>query len=369
MRILADLTYIHLSDEYSGVAISSYRMLPALHEVAQDIEILGLVNPADQEMIRSHFPWMDIVPIRLRSFHKIKNLDAWLNRRTLDKIIADNAVDIFFLPHFSDRCIWSGVVPNVAVMHDAQGFKIGPNKARLLLYKVFIRLHARHIDHVVTISESARADIVEHLPRFSDRISVISQSLPVREYSYDDVAEGYRPYILSVNTLLEYKGPLTIIKAFRSIKDDIPHKLLLKGLPTAYSKGVLKPYIAREGLQDRVLILDKKFTPDQMDALYRGASLFVSASTMEGFGFTPLEASLRGIPVLCADIPTIRETSLSLLHYYSPAGDDALLAAEIKKLLSSPPDMTEVAGILTEHYSPRRQALLYSSLFHKVYGQ
>ncbi len=367
MRILVDLTYIHPSDEYSGIAIFSYSMLPTLYEVAQDIEILGLVNPLNQTIIQAHFPWMTLLCLDQRNIHALQNLNPWLNRGALDRLIAGNSVDLFFVPYFGDRCLRTSKVPTVAVMHDAQGFVFGPNRLRIHLYRLFTRIAARHVDVMVTISQYARTDILAHLPRLTSHIEVINQSLPVREYSYSDIADQYGPYILSVNTLVQYKGPLTIIKAFRRIKDEIPHKLLLKGLPTSFSENVLKPFIIQERLQDRVLILDKKFTPDQMNALYRGASLFVSASTMEGFGLTPLEASMRGIPTICADIPAVRETSLSLLRYYSPATDDAALAGQIMDMLSSPPDMSEAAGRLQEHYSPRRQALAYSRLFNKVH--
>ncbi len=48
---------------------------------------------------------------------------------------------------------------------------------------------------------------------------------------------------------------------------------------------------------------------EELDALYRKASVLALPSRYEGFGFTPLEAMARRCPVLASDIPAVREIS------------------------------------------------------------
>lgn len=46
-----------------------------------------------------------------------------------------------------------------------------------------------------------------------------------------------------------------------------------------------------------------------MHKLYSNASLFVSPSLMEGFGFTPIEAAIHCVPVVCTKETALYETT------------------------------------------------------------
>ena len=367
MRVLVDLTYISPADPYSGVAVFSYSMLPALQKTAPDITLVGLCNDANGQSMRAHFPWMEMLTLHERNIHALQNVKPFLNRRALDRLVVSGGIDLFFVPFLGDRGLFTRRVPTVAVMHDAQGFVFGPNAARRLLYKVFTLNAARHVDHLVTISEYARQDILEKVRTLKAPVSVINQSLPLRSTAALHSPGTNPPYILSVNTLVAYKNPLTVLRAYRRIMDSIPHSLYFKGRETQYSRDILQPYIDAHGLSGRVKIISETYSPEQMDTLYRGASLFVSASSMEGFGLTPLEAAMRGVPVVCADIPSVREVTLGLLDYYSPSDDDEALAAKMAAALGGrTADMTAIAARYEEHYSTGRQAEAYARLLREM---
>jgi len=367
MRVLVDLTYIHPSDLFSGVAIFSYSMLPNLHETDPGIELIGLVNDLNAQAIHERLPWMETLTIHERNIHALQNVKPFFNRGALDRLVRDNGIDLFFVPYLSDRGLFTGKAPTLAVMHDAQGFVFGPNKLRTALYKIFTLIAARHVDHMVTISEFSKQDIMKKVRTLKAPITVINQSLPFKSTATLPKPAVEVPYILSVNTLVSYKNPLTIVKAFQRIMDALPHKLYFKGRETDYSRNVLQPYIDAHGLSERVKIISQTYTPAQMDELFKGASLFVSASTMEGFGLTPLEASMRGVPTVCADIPATREITLGLLEYYSPAFDDEALAGKMAATLGGAHgDMAAIAARYEEHYSTRRQAEAYARLMHSM---
>lgn len=52
--------------------------------------------------------------------------------------------------------------------------------------------------------------------------------------------------------------------------------------------------------------------------LYTKAEIFVFPSLMEGFGLPPLEAMKHGLPVVCSNIPVLREILGDAAVYFDP---------------------------------------------------
>jgi glycosyltransferase involved in cell wall biosynthesis len=66
---------------------------------------------------------------------------------------------------------------------------------------------------------------------------------------------------------------------------------------------------------------------DLLASLYRGASAVVSASKMEGFGFTVVEAVACGSTVVCSAIDAHRETVAGFAEFFEPGDPDDLRRA------------------------------------------
>ncbi len=82
--------------------------------------------------------------------------------------------------------------------------------------------------------------------------------------------------------------------------------------------------------------LSDQFLSDEVIAdFYRLADLLFLPSREEGFGIPVLEAGLRGIPIFCADIPTLRELGDSHVNYFSPDEDPKKLANRLIELLKA----------------------------------
>ena len=60
---------------------------------------------------------------------------------------------------------------------------------------------------------------------------------------------------------------------------------------------------------------------DDLPVLYSGAKLFFMPSTYEGFGMPILEARICGCPVICSDIPAMREAGGKQTYYHKPTYD------------------------------------------------
>ncbi len=88
------------------------------------------------------------------------------------------------------------------------------------------------------------------------------------------------------------------------------------------------------------------FLPDRVISdFYRLADALLLPSREEGFGLPLLEAGLAGVPVFCADIPTLKSLGLENAHYFSP---------------DERPE--QVAGVIADHLHASRVFKLRASV-------
>ena len=88
------------------------------------------------------------------------------------------------------------------------------------------------------------------------------------------------------------------------------------------------------GLADDV-VLPGWVTLAQLEALYRGATLYVCPSFDEGFGLPVLDAMQRGLPVLASDVRVLREVGGGAAAYVDPR-DPVAIGAEIDRIAGDP---------------------------------
>lgn len=151
-------------------------------------------------------------------------------------------------------------------------------------------------------------------------------------------------YILSISTLWPYKNVLTIVEAFIALIDLIPHKLVIVGRETEYWSKIIMPLIYKNNIEDRILHLPE-VSNDDLVFLYKHADLYVSASMHEGFGYTPIEAAIYGVPVITTKETALPETTMDLLNYYEPSCDSNSLKNKILDVLQNYPKEMELNKI------------------------
>ncbi|AHI01284.1 glycosyltransferase family 1 protein [Kutzneria viridogrisea] len=123
-----------------------------------------------------------------------------------------------------------------------------------------------------------------------------------------------------------------------------------KGLPT-----LLKAHAATSSLPPLVMVGPGHYGADErvrrtgylsdvdLRSVVAGASALVLPSREEGFGLPVLEALACNVPVVCSDVPALREVAGGQAHLV-PVGDIDALAAAMTAALEDPPSSDVLAA-------------------------
>jgi len=179
-------------------------------------------------------------------------------------------------------------------------------------------------DLVLAISATTKADLVEVFGIHPDRILVthlgVSPAGPVgRAAGLDE------PFLLYVGQRFGYKNWARCMAAFAASGLARAMRAVCTGLPFTPDELAL---LEELGLTGRVLHVPAD--DELLDALYREARAFVYPSLYEGFGLPPLEAMVRGCPVVAARAGSIPEVLGDAAVYADPVEVDSLAAALVE---------------------------------------
>jgi glycosyltransferase involved in cell wall biosynthesis len=150
--------------------------------------------------------------------------------------------------------------------------------------------------------------------------------------------------VLTVGSIFNRRHVDQLIAAFARIAARIPDaRLVIVGENRTYPHQDLDALIRELRVTDRVE-LRSYVSDDELLALYGQARAFAFLSTYEGFGLTPVEAIISGVPAVVYDSEVARET-LSGLARFVPAGDIDALSAQLYAMLTAEPDPDQQAAL------------------------
>ncbi len=183
---------------------------------------------------------------------------------------------------------------------------------------------ARSSDRIITVSHFTANQVHQLLHVERERLRVVHHGVKIPK---PRAAEPPKERIvLHVGAIQTRKNIRRLIEAFRILPKD--WKLVLAG-----SAG----YGAEQELaraDDRVRITGF-VDEDQLDDLYRRASIFVFPSLDEGFGMPVLEAMAYQVPVIASNVSALPEVCGDAAILIDPLNSDQI-AAELKRLSMDP---------------------------------
>ncbi len=249
--------------------------------------------------------------------------------RVLRQVHADVA-------HFTNGMVpLASPVPTVVTIHD-MGLTMYPRfhpTRRVILNRPLVNLAARQATAIITVSQSAKEDIVGLYGLEPHRVHVVHEAAapsfrPVEDAG--DLGRVRRRYgladrvILYVGTIEPRKNLPKLIDGFarRRKSGDLPHQLVCVG-PYGWLSRDTQARIERLGIGEAVRFTG--YVPfEDLAALYSLAEMLVFPSLYEGFGLPVVEAMACGTPVITGPVSALTEVAGGAVHQAPGLEADAL---------------------------------------------
>jgi glycosyltransferase involved in cell wall biosynthesis len=228
----------------------------------------------------------------------------------------------------------------VLTIHDIRGVRPELRSFERFAHKLYLEKSLRSADHVITVSETMKEEILKAFPGIS--ISVVYNGLEAQDFqalpenALQLVRQKYdlpQEFVLAVGHFEERKNYLRLIDAIARLRER-GHSccLVIVGNDSGLRNAIDNRIISLE-LDDRVRILCS-LSDLEVRCIYKLCNLFVFPSAYEGFGIPILEAMAAGCPMVLSDIPVFREITEDRGVYF-PHDDVDSMARAIDRVLSS----------------------------------
>ncbi|MFQ3575481.1 MAG: glycosyltransferase family 1 protein [Cytophagales bacterium] len=227
-------------------------------------------------------------------------------------------------------------------------------------------------DGVIYLTDYSMKESFKYSGDLSQKSVVIPHAVEIEKFFKGDFSqkENPKPFkILYVSTIVFYKRQDVLLEAVGMLSQKgFEVELTLVGGVFSDSMKKLLDLKSKYGLTDRQVKFVTKTEHDELPQFYKEADLFVMASSCETFGITLLEAMATGIPVLCADNPSLKETLADGGEYYETFSPKDL-SMKIEMLMNDRRKREEIAKKGFERakdYHWERTANETFSFFQKV---
>ena len=228
----------------------------------------------------------------------------------------------------------------ILTIHDIRGIILNGSWRERAIYKTTLERTLKTVDHLITVSESVKNEILALYPKIS--ISVIYNGIDIEAFeniSKSDILKVHQnlnlpeDFLLAVGHFEKRKNYLSLIDAIdRLHRRGRSISLVIIGNDSGEMTTV-KEKVDSLKLSNYVRIL-KGLTDIEVRCIYNLCQLFVFPSLYEGFGIPILEAMAAKRPIVLSNIPVFREITQGQGAYFSYDDPDSI-ASVIDKVLSS----------------------------------
>jgi glycosyltransferase involved in cell wall biosynthesis len=329
----------------AGIGHYTYQLIRYLLEIDQKNEYFIYFNYRAREKDLKKFNKQNVTIRRFPFSHYKKFLPLAYSETLATIFFLRDKLDTLFVP--------GGRAPvsykkKLIVTAQNLGIKKFPDlfsKKDRLKFKIKPPAFSR-ADTVIASSISMKKDLVNDFKVNAEKIEVIYNAFDEKfftgasECEIINIKEEYGidgEYILFMNTIKPLNNLTRLIEAFSKLrlllkgkKPNSNYKLILAGKSGWLADEIHQ--IAKDfGLKNEI-IFPGYIEPEDLNALFAGADVFVSVPVYEDFGAAVLEAMACGIPVVCSNVPSLVEITDGAAITVNPYDIEGIKKAILKVL-------------------------------------
>ena len=241
---------------------------------------------------------------------------------------------LIHFPHYNLPLIKPGHF--VVTVHDLFPFQFPEIHSGPLprgVNQMLMRNAVRRAERIITPSRATALAVKQAFPRSADRVLAIPEAADDRFSSgrNPDAEAAWQmrlgirpPYVFYLGQWKAYKNLPLLLEAFARVRRTHPScQLVIAGDDPRH------PEVRQRaaGLPEGSVVLPGRLPESAVPDLYRGAAVVVLPSRAEGFGLPVIEAMACGVPVVCSDLPVLREIADEVAVFCDPNDPDAFADA------------------------------------------
>ena len=191
---------------------------------------------------------------------------------------------------------------------------------------------AQQLQHIVTVSQASRRDIIEAFGVPPEHITVVPNGVDLDVFHpLPEIRREPQTIMTTASSEAPLKGGAIFLEAIAGLRRQYPElKVILVG--RLRPEGALYQKMTALGLVDCIELVQAS-GPEEIARLYARATCAVVPSLYEGFGLPAVEAMACGVPVITTDGGALPEV-VDEAGVVVPAGDAASLQQAIAALLA-----------------------------------
>lgn len=274
-------------------------------------------------------------------------------QRFLPALIAEIKPDFCHFPHFNTPIFYRGkyvVTIHDLIKHFSKGSKTTTKTPflywpKFIAYKTVFRRGVRNATKIIVPSFSVKNELEGVYPKTKGKIEVVyegvDEKFKKKTRQESNLLAKYqikRPFVIYTGSVYPHKNIESLLQAIKLINGT-------NNSQKANQKIMLVISCARSVFWERLsgqiekqklggLVKMAGFIKDEELAfLYGQASCFVFPTLSEGFGLPGLEAMAAGLPVVCSNIPVLKEVYNGAALYFNPK-DPKEIAQKILSIIN-----------------------------------
>ena len=235
--------------------------------------------------------------------------------------------DLVHFPHFNVTLFYFRkfvVTIHDLIKHSSRGIETTTHNSWLywfkyLGYKIVFSQAVKRADTIFVPSQQVKKELVANYHLFDNKILVTYEGVDnnFKKEERSGILEKYeirKPFIIYTGSVYPHKNIDRLIQSIKLIEKPLD-------LVISCSRNIfwdrLNEKIKTNKVENRVRLLG--FVPDQeLRLLYTQARAFVFPTLSEGFGLPGLEAMASGCPVICSNLPVLKEIYGNAAVYFDP---------------------------------------------------